>query len=564
MNCRPAPRARHPRAARRAIPLARLAQLAPVGAFLWLFAAPAAPACTNLVCSPGATVDGSAFVTYTCDGEFHPILERLPAEDHAPGAMQELRNWSGQVVGQVPYPAHTWAVVNLMNEKQVALAETTTGGRDELTNPDGLLHYWQLMRLALQRSTTARECVEVMGRLVAAHGYRSTGESFCVTDPKEAWVMEMVGPGQGGQGAYWVALRVPDGCISAFANGGRITTFPKDDPRNCLYSPGLEAFAQARGWWSPADGPFDWSRAFHPLTPQQKRYTATRVWSLFRRAAPSLRLSPDYHRGVAGAEPYPLFVKPDRKLSLQDVFALMRDHYEGTDYDMSQGLDAGPWGYPLRTRPMGFAVDGADYTWERPISTQQTGFSMVCQSRPGLPDAVGGVTWYGVDDTDFTCYTPLYCSSLDVPPSFARGSLRQFSWDSAWWVFNFVSNYAALRYRDMIVDVHAERDTLEGEALARQPAVEQAAAALWRTNPAAAARYLTDYSVSHAEDVVTRWRALGERLLTKYNDGYVQSQPGRAEEAGYPEGWLRAVVGRDPGKLRLPTDAAPAAEPKDY
>lgn len=532
-------------------------------------AASVAIACTNLVCSPGATTDGSVFVTYTCDGEFHPILERIPAGDHEPGAMQEIRNWSGQVVGQVPYPAHTWAVVNLQNEKQVSIAETTTGGRDELTNPDGLLHYWMLMRLALQRAATARECVQEMGRLVAAHGYRSSGESYCIGDPNEAWVMEMVGPGRGvpggtGPGAYWIAIRVPDGSISAFANGGRITTYPRNDAANCLYSPGIEDFARERGWWSPADGPFDWSAAFHPLTPQQKRYTAARVWSLFRRAAPSLDLSPDYHRGVAGAEPYPLFIKPDRKLSLDDVFALMRDHYEGTEFDMTKGMDAGPHGNPLRTRPMGFTVDDTAYTWERPISTQQTGFSMVTQARRGLPDAIGGITWYGLDDTNFTCYTPLYCGITDIPASYATGRLQKFSWDSAFWVFNFVSNYAGLRYEPMIADVRAVQRAIEGHYLAVQPAFEQAAVTLHRTDPVLAARWLTDYSVLQAEEVVRRWRTLGEQLLAKYNDGYIQDDKGRPQETGYPEGWLREVVRRHPEKLKLPVGAGAAAEPKDY
>lgn len=549
--------------------MSRLPARAVAALLLLVAAAPAALACTNLVCSPGATTDGSVFVTYTCDGEFHPTLERIPAGDHKPGEMQDIRNWSGQVVGQVPYPAHTWAVVNLQNEKQVSIAETTTGGRDELTNDEGLLHYWTLMRLALQRSTTARECVEEMGRLVAAHGYRSSGESYCIGDPKEAWVMEMVGPGKGGQagkgpGAHWVAIRVPDGYISAFANGGRITTFPKNDPQNCLFSPGMEGFAKEHGWWKPADGAFDWSAAFHPLTAQQKRYTAARVWSIFRRAAPSLGLSPDYHRGVAGAEPYPLFVKPDEKLSLDEVFALMRDHYEGTDYDMTKGMDAGPHGYPLRTRPMGFALGDTAFTWERPISTQQTGFSMVTQARRGMPDAIGGITWYGLDDTDFTCYTPLYCGITDIPASYATGTLQKFSWDSAFWVFNFVSNYAALRYEPMIADVRAVQQAIEGDYLAVQPAFEQAAAVLYRTDPELAARWLTDYSVLHAEEVVRRWRALGEQLVTKYNDGYIQDDKGRPQEVGYPERWLREVVRRHPDKLKLPVEATPAAEPKDY
>ncbi len=523
-----------------------------------------AAACTNIVATPGATADGSVYVTYTCDGEFHPRLEFIPAADHEPGAMQEVRHWDGELRGEIPYPAHTFAVVNLMNDRQVSLAETTTGGREELTNPDGMLHYWHLMRLALQRAGTARECVEVMGRLVDEFGYRSSGESYCIGDPHEAWIMEMVGPGPGGQGAHWVALRVPDGYVSAFANAGRIGTFPRDDPENCLFSPGMEEFAEAHGWYDPSSGPFNWREAFHPLTAQQKRYTATRVWSLFRRAAPSQEFSPDYHRGVAGAEPYPLWIKPDRKLTTADVFALKRDHYEGTPWDMTEGVDAGPGGYPLRWRPMGFEVDGEQYTWERPISTQQTGFSMVCQSRAWLPDPVGGVTWYGLDDTDFTCYTPLYCSMTDVPPSYATGGLDRFSWDSAWWVFNFVSNFAALRYDEMIGDIRGVQAGIEGRYLDLQPAVEATAASLMKTDPDLAAAYLNDYALTHAEDVVTKWRELGEYLLTKYNDGYVKDETGRAGERGYPEAWLRKVLQQRPEQFRLPQTPADTAEPTDY
>jgi len=540
-----------------------LAALAALGLLLVALPAPPAPACTNLVCSPGAMADGSTVVTYTCDGEFHPILRRIPAADHAPGAMQEIRHWNGELRGEIPYPAHTWAVVNLMNEHQVSIAETTTGGREELIDPDGMLHYWQLMRLALQRAATARECVEVMGELVGAHGYRSSGESFCIGDPHEAWIMEMVGRGPGGQGAHWVALRVPDGHIGAFANGGRIGTFPTDDPENCLFSPGMAEFAAARGWYDPARGPFSWREAFHPADAQKLRYTATRVWSLFRRAAPSQDFPDAYHRGDPDAEPYPLFIRPDRPLTLRDVFALMRDHYEGTPYDMTRGPDAGPYGYPVRHRPMGFEVDGAQYTWERPISTQQTGFSMVCQSRAGLPDAVGGVTWYGLDDTDFTCYVPLYCGIDELPPSYTTGSLQRFGWDSAWWVFNFVSNYAGLRYADMIVDIRAAQDALEGHLLTLQPAVERTAATLWDEDPDLARRYLTDHSVMHAERVAARWRELAEALVTRYNDGYVKDAEGRPQEQGYPAAWLREVVERRPGQYRLP-DSVRLEEPTDY
>jgi len=546
----------------------RLALLLPLLLPL-LLAAPAALACTNLIVSPGATVDGSTYVTYTCDGEFHPTLTLIEPGDHEPGAMQDITDWGGKVLGQVPYPAHTWRVVNLQNEHQVAIGETTTTGRAELRNPDGLLHYWTLMRLALQRATTAREAIEVMGRLVKDHGYASTGESFAVADPREAWIMEMIGPGPGDPqqvGAHWVAIRVPDGMISAYANGGRIGTIPDDGGKTCLHSDldAMKACAREHGWWDPKAGPFNWREAFYPTTAQEKRYTAARVWSLFRRAAPSQDFPVDYHRGVPGAEPYPLFVKPDRKLTTADVFQLMRDHYDGTAYDMGKGVDAGPYGNPVRYRPMGFSVDGESYTWERPISTQQTGFSMVCQARKWLPDAVGGVSWYGVDNTEFTCYAPLYCSIEAIPASFATGTLRAFSWDSAWWVFNLVSNYAMLRYDAMIKDVRAAQADIEGTFLDLQPAVESTAAALAGKDPDLMRRYLTDYSVEHAELVTRRWKQLAEYLLTTYNDGYVKDANGRPREQGYEESWLRTVLQARPDQFRLPEDAPQAAEPKDY
>ncbi|MFO7608074.1 MAG: C69 family dipeptidase [Candidatus Krumholzibacteriia bacterium] len=533
---------------------------------LLLAAAPAALACTNLIVSPGASADGSTIVTYTCDGEFHPILRLIEADQHEPGALQDITDWGGNVLGQVPYPERTWHVVNLMNEHQVSIAETTTGGRDELTNPDGLLHYWTLMRLALQRATTAREAVQVMGRLVADHGYRSTGESFAIGDPDEAWIMEMVGPGPGGAGAHWVAIRVPDGMISAYANGGRIGTIPGDGGRQCLHSDlqAMQEFARTSGWWDPADGPFNWREAFHPATVQQLRYTATRVWSLFRRAAPSLDLPAGFHRGEPGAEPYPLFVKPDAKLAVPDVFALMRDHYEGTPWDMTRGVDAGPHGNPVRYRPMGWEVDGEVFTWERPISTQQTGFSMVCQSRRWLPDPVGGLTWYGLDDTDVTCYLPLYCSITALPESYATGTLGAFDWDSAWWVFNLVGNYAMLRYDAMIADVRAAQADLEGTFLDLQPAVEATAAQLAKSDPELMRRYLTDYSVQHGELVTRRWRELAEHLLTTYNDGYVKDERGRPREQGYSDAWLRAVLEQRPDQFRLPADTPRAQEPEDY
>lgn len=534
-----------------------------LAAIIWPLAS---SACTNFIASKGATTDGSVIVTYTCDGEFHPRLSYTPAADYGPDDYFEVKTWGGELLGKIKQPAHTYAVVKLMNEHQLTIGETTTSGREELRNPDGLIHYWQLMQLTLQRARTAREAIKVMGDLVAEHGYSSTGESFMIGDPEEAWIMEMVGPGPGGQGAHWVALRVPDGYVSAFANGGRITTFPTDDPDNCLFSEGIADFAASKGWFDPALGqPFNWREAFHPQTPQILRYTATRVWSLFRRCAPSQNFPSDYHRGVEGAEAYPLFIKPDKKLSASDVFALMRDHYEGTVYDMTQGVDAGPYGNPSRWRPMGWNVDGRDYTWERPISTQQTGFSMVTQSRSWLPDAVGGVLWYGLDDTWFTCYTPLYCGIKDVPPSYATGGMDRYSTDSAWWVFNFVSNFATTKFSYANTDMQLVQNNLEGKLLALQPAIEHTAVHLAKNNPEMLPGYLTDFSIYHAEEIVAKWRDLGDHLVTRYNDGYVKDKTGRVTEQGYPEPWLRAVLQQRPEAFALPDEnQGITSEPTDY
>ncbi|MCU0303063.1 MAG: C69 family dipeptidase [Thermoanaerobaculales bacterium] len=520
-------------------------------------------ACTNILVTKGASADGSTMITYACDGRFHPRLENRPAADHEPGSVHEIRTWSGELRGTIPQVAHTHAVVGLMNEHQLAISETTTTGREELENPDGLIHYWTLMELALERATTAREAIDVMTSLVAEHGYRSTAESFSIADPNEVWLMEMIGTGPGGSGAVWVAMRIPDGFISAYANAPRIRQFPLDDPTNCLYSDNVISFAVERGFYHPESGePFDFAAAYDVPTPQSRRYTATRVWSIFRRAAPSLALDPAFHRGDPEAEPYPLWIEPEHKLTVADVMALMRDHYEGTDYDMTSGVDAGPFGTPNRWRPMTWTVDGVEHTWERPISTQQTGFSFVSQSRSWLPDAVGGVFWYGLDDTSTSVYVPLYAGITRVPESYTVGSLDEFSWDSAWWVFNFVANIANLKYSYMIEDIRAVQGELEGRFLAMQPVIEKAAVELAGTDPELMRAFLTQYSVGQAEEVVRRWKALGEHLLTKYNDGYVAGEGEGSVERGYPESWLREVVRARPDRFRLeqreiPEDALP-------
>lgn len=528
-----------------------------------LGAATSSEACTNLLVTKGASADGAVMITYTCDGEFHPHLKYQPAADHPAGDSLAITNWFGQTVGWIPQVSHTYAVVGLMNEHQLAISETTFDGRPELEDTlTGLLGYFDLMTIALQRAKSAREAIAVMTDLANIYGYSSTGESISLADTKEAWILEMIGKGPGRKGIVWAAVKVPDGYISCHANKARIGEFPLNDSTICLYSKDVISFAVEQGYYDPQSGqPFRFCEAYHPATPKNQRYADTRVWSIFRRAAPSQTFSPDYHRGVEGAKPYPLWIKPDRKLSVADVFALMRDHYEGTPYDMTQGVDAGPYGTPNRWRPIDWTIDSAVYVWERPISTQQTGFSFVSQSRDWLPDPIGGVFWYGLDDTYTSCYTPLYCGITAVPKSFTVGTLQKFTWESAWWIFNFVANIANLKYAYMIEDILAVQREIEGQYLAVQPAVEKTALGL-TADPAAMKAYLTDYSVGHAEQMVARWKELGEFLLTKYNDGYVKNEKGRPAEKGYPESWLRRVLRERPEQFRLPEKKADVPESK--
>ena len=509
--------------------------------------------CSSFLVTKGASQDGSVMITYTCDGEFLPHLEYTPAQDHKSTEYMEIRGRDGKLKGKVKQVAHTYAVVGLLNEHQLAIGETTFGGRNELVNPEGLLHYFTLMNLALQRAKTAREAIKVMASLVEEYGYASSGESFSIADTKEAWIMEMIGPGAGGKGAHWVALRIPDGYICAHANMSRIGEFPLADPDNCLYSENVISFAEQKGYFDKKSAePFRFRYAYDPPKPSSLRTCAARVWSMFRRSAPSLNLSPDFQRGVKDTNPYPLWIKPDKKLSLHDVMDIMRDHYEGTPFDMTVGIDAGPFGTPLRCRGLTWEIDGNEYSWERPISTQQTAFSFVSQSRDWLPNPIGGVYWYGWDDTYTTCYVPLYCCINDIPESFQKGDIQKFSWDSAWWVFNFVANFANIKYSYMVEDIQKVQFALEKKFISLQPVIEKTAIELLGIDPDLLVQYLTNYSVTQGDMVVKRWVELGEFLVTKYNDGYVKDERGRPRSLSYPSEWLKKVLESKPEQFKLP------------
>jgi dipeptidase len=435
-------------------------------------------------------------------------------------------------------------VVSNINEHQVAIGETTYGGRKELKDSTGIMDYGNLMNVALQRSRTAREAIKIMTDLAAEYGYYSTGESFSISDPNEVWIMDLIGKGPGNKGAVWVARKIPDGYISAHANQPRITQFPLNNNANCMYAKDVISFAREMDYFSGDDKDFSFADAYAPLDYEALRFCEARVWSMFRRAAPSLNLSMDYVKGVIGAEPMPLWIKPDKKLSVRDVMEFMRDHFEDSDFDLTKGIGAGPYSLPYRWRPLTWKVDKIEYCNDRSTSTQQTGFSFITQSRSWLPDTIGGVIWFGVDDTYSTVYIPMYCGIQEAPRNYASGtgSFYEFTWESAFWVFNFVSNYAYLRYCDMIKDIQKVQRELEGKFLADQPEIEKAALELYKKAPRLASDYLTDYCVKLGNSTVSRWRKLGEFLLVKYLDGNVKDELGKVTHPGYPESWYRRII----------------------
>jgi len=454
-----------------------------------------------------------------------------------------------------------------MNEHQLAIGETTFTGRKELWNQVHFLEYWHLMKLAIERAKTAREAVKIMTRLAETYGYGSEGESFSIVGKKEAWILEMIGNGKGNTGAIWVARKIPDGMISAHANKARIGEFPLDDPENCLYSDNVIDFAVEKGYYNPDSGePFRFNEVYCPSTPANLRYCSARVWSIFRRAAPSLNLSPDYHRGVQEAERYPLWIKPDEKIQIADMMNLVRDHYEGTEFDMTKGYSAGPFGNPNKNRPLVWEVDSVQCSWERPISTYNSAFTFIAQLRPWLPDEIGGLVWFGVDDSYVTCYVPLANSITRIPEPFRTGDIRKFSWKSAWWVFNFVGNYANLRYQDMIVDIQAVQDSIENAYINEQASVDKKATALLNKNKSAGIEYMTKLAETRTENLMKRWIQLGQELITKYNDGYVKDEQGRPRAVNYPVQYRRNVTKCEPER-RLPVwyeDAKKAKEPQAY
>jgi len=525
-------------------------------------------ACTNFLITKGATKDGSTMISYAADS--HTLYGELyfwPAADYTDGTLLDVYEWdTGKFMGKIPQVKHTFQVTGNMNENQVSIGETTFTGRKELeTQKDAIVDYGSLIYIALQRAKSAREAINIMTDLVKNYGYASTGESFSVADPNEAWIFEMIGKGEGQKGAVWVAMRIPDGYISGHANQARITRFPLNDPKNCLFSPDVISFAREKGWFEGKNNDFSFSDTYAPVNFSAARFCEARIWSGFNKVNKQMKQYESYIMGNVtydenkyATNRMPLWIKPDSLLSVKDVMNLMRDHYEGTVLDMTKDLGAGPFGAPYRWRPMEWKVDSVSYVHERAVSTQQTGFSFIAQSRPNLPNPIGGILWFGVDDTYLTCYMPIYCGIKQVPASLKVGDGDMLTWsdNSAFWVFNQVSNFCYSRYVDMVVDVKKVQSQLENKFISFTPVVDQAALTLWNKGEKDLAyQFLTEYSVNQVESSVKRWRELGHYLLIKYKDGNVMIEKnGQFErnESGklpvsplhpaYPEWWYRKII----------------------
>ena len=453
-----------------------------------VFAYGAAAACTNFIVTKGASTDGSAMVSYAADSHaLYGALYHTPGGSHKAGTMMPVYEWdTGRYLTDIPQLRETYSTVGNMNEHSLIIGETTYGGRPELADSTGLIDYGSLIYITLQRAKTAREAIATIAELANTYGYASSGESFSIVDRDEAWIMELIGKGykadgKGGnanKGIVWVARRIPDGYVSAHANQARITTFPKNDPENCLYAPDVVSFAREMGYYDGPDADFSFCDAYAPLDFGALRACEARVWSTFNRVTRgAMEKYLDYAMGHNRSNRMPLFVKPVEKLSAKEVMWLMRDHYEDTPLDMRNDIGAGGHNLPYRWRPMTFTVDGQEYVNERAIATQQTGFWFVSQSRSWLPDAIGGLLWFGVDDSGTSCLTPIYTSSTRVPECFREGNghLTEYSTTSAFWLFNRVTNFAYLRYDLISEDIKRGIHETEDRNMAEIPAVDAAA-----------------------------------------------------------------------------------------
>ncbi len=499
-------------------------------------------ACTNFLITKGASKDGSVMITYSADSHvLYGELYYRPAKDFPAGAMVDIYEWdTGKYLGKIPQKAHTYSVVGNMNQHQVSIGETTFGGRPELTDSTGIIDYGTLIYFTLQRAKNAREAIYNFSQLVTDYGYASSGESFSIADANEAWILELVGKGQGKKGAVWVARRIPDGYISGHANHPRITTFPLSDGVKSITSKEMDKInnpevetvyaydvidvARGFGWFDGQDKDFSFTDTYAPLDFSGARFCESRVWSGFNMVNSDMGKYLDYAMGENLKNRMPLWVKPDNKIGVKEVIGMMRNYFQGTPMDMTKDIGAGPFKSTVRWRPMEWKVDSVKYIFERAISTQQTGFSFVAQSRSWLPDPVGGIFWFGVDDTYYTVYSPIYCGITRVPETFAvgNGDMMTFSDNAAFWVFNQVTNFAYTRTSLLIGDLQKKQKELEDGYMSETENIDKTAATLYKKSPSEAVNYLTAYSVKSGNNTVMQWKELYKFLFTKYVDGNVK------------------------------------------
>ena len=571
-------------------------QLALILSFMFLSFFPAI-SCTNYLVTKGASTDGSTMVSYAADSHIrYGELYWRPAADWPEGSMVTLYDrGTAKPLGEIPQVPHTYQVIGFMNEHQVAIGETTFDGRPELQDSIGIVDYGSLMFLALQRAGTAREAIKVIADLVEQFGYASTGESFSIGDPNEVWIMEIIGKGtrlelnkktkkmmNADKGAVWVAVRIPDGYISAHANHARITQFPLDNGSTSIssknfkllnqpdieviYSHDVISFARRKGYFTGKDDEFSFSDVYAPLNFGAARFCELRVWAMFNHVNSGMQKYFDYAAGAVEKERMPLYVKPDRKLSVQDLMNFKRDYLQGTELDMSADIGAGPFGLPYRWRPLTWQYEGEEYFNERVTVTQQTGFSFVAQMRNWLPSHIGGIFWFGVDDAGSTVYMPFYCGIQKVPHCVAEGNgdMLTYSETAAFWVFNRVAHFAYLFYNRVMPDLKKLQQELENRFAGEIPEVDQNALALYETDTEKGREVLTAYSDETAESTVNSWRKLGEFLLVKYLDGNVKKEkdgkllrnpwgyPLSPSFPGYPDSWKQQVIDQAGDKLKTP------------
>lgn len=519
----------------------------------------ASVACTNFIVGKDASADGSTIISYAADSySLYGFLHFSPAADYPKGAMREVKDWdTGRPLGQIPQVEHTYSVVGNMNEHQLTIGETTWGGRAELWDTVGI-DYGSLIYIALERCKTAREAIDCITLLVEEYGYASEGETFSIGDPNEVWIMDLIGKGPGRKGAVWVATRVPDDCICAHANQARITNINFKDKKNWLYSKDVVKFAREKGYFSGKDADFSFQAAYAPFDFSGLYVCEARVWSFFRHFSDDMEQYFDYATGKTFLEtggkdagtPMPLYIRPNHKVSVQEIKDCMRDQYEGTPLDITQGTDAGPWNTKLRYGSLTFKLDSISYWYERPTATQQTAWSFVAQMRGYADPKAGGIFWFGVDDAATNVYVPMYCRINHIPECFAEGNgdLYTYSPTSAWWTFNIVANWAYTKYSHMKPDVVKVQQMLEEKFNAQIEGVDAQAAAM---SDEEARRFLTNYSCAQADNTMIEWQNLGIYLLIKYLDGQERKEenghfkrnpygePTSPNRPAFPESYLR-------------------------